>query len=140
MSRNRPKRVNQYRIDNEAFLQAKAGEEGVVVLDNGVIMQKLEEGSGTVHPRPASLVYVNYTGRLIDGTVFDTTDGQQLPALFRVRDLIIGWQIALLRMYEGDRYRIWIPVQCGYGSMKLPDIPAYSTLEFDLKLVKIAQI
>ena len=38
MSRNRPKRVNQYRIDNEAFLQAKAGEEGVVVLDNGVIM------------------------------------------------------------------------------------------------------
>lgn len=38
----------------------------------------------------------HYTGRLIDGTVFDSTEGEQLPALFRVRDLIMGWQIAQL--------------------------------------------
>ena len=140
MSRNKPKRVNQYRIDNENFLAVKAQEEGVIVLDNGVIIQILEKGHGTVHPKPGSLVYVHYTGSLIDGTVFDSTDGDPLPALFKVRDLIMGWQIALVRMYEGDKYRIWIPAKWAYGSLRQPDIPAWSTLEFDLELVKIAQV
>lgn len=137
MSRTKKPRVNQWKIDNENFLAAKAAEDGVIVLENGVIMQKLAEGRGSVHPKPSSLVYVHYTGRLIDGTVFDTTDGDPLPAYFRVRDLIMGWQIALLRMYDGDSYRVWIPAKWAYGSMKQPDIPAWSTLEFDLELVKI---
>ena len=138
MSHNKHPRVNQYKVDNEAFLEEKAKENGVTVLDNGVIMQRLEEGHGNVHPRPASLVYVHYTGRLIDGTQFDSSLGESLPALFKVRDLIMGWQIALTRMYEGDKYRIWIPAKYGYGSMKMDDIPAWSTLEFDLELIKIA--
>ena len=91
MSRTKKPRVNQWKIDNENFLAAKAAEDGVIVLENGVIMQKLAEGRGSVHPKPSSLVYVHYTGRLIDGTVFDTTDGDPLPAYFRVRDLIMGW-------------------------------------------------
>ena len=132
--------MNQWKLDNETFLAAKAQEEGVTVLDNGVIIQVLEKGHGTVHPKPGSLVYVRYTGRLIDGTVFDSTEGESLPALFKVRDLIMGWQIALVRMYEGDKYRIWIPAKWAYGSLRQPDIPAWSTLEFDLELVKIAQV
>lgn len=136
MSKKKPAKVNQWKLDNENFLQEKAKEDGVAVLENGVIMQKLESGGGNAHPKPSSLVYVNYTGRLIDGTVFDTTDGESLPALFRVRDLIMGWQIALLKMYDGDKYRIWIPAKWAYGSMKQPGIPAWSTLEFDLELVK----
>ena len=130
----------QWKLENEAFLTEKAKEEGVTVLDNGVIIQVLEKGHGTVHPKPGSLVYVRYTGRLIDGTVFDSMEGETLPALFKVRDLIMGWQIALTRMYEGDIYTIWIPAKWAYGSMRQPDIPAWSTLEFDLELVKIAQI
>lgn len=140
MGKNRKCRTNLYKIENEVFLERKAEEEGVTVLDNGVILQKLEAGRGTVHPRPGSIVYANYTGRLIDGTVFDTTEGQDLPALFKVRDLIVGWQIALVRMVEGDRYRIWIPAKWGYGGVRLDDIPAWSTLEFDLELVRIAQL
>ena len=141
MTRNRKNRTGcAYRQENEAFLAEKAKEEGVIVLDNGVIMKRTQNGSGTVHPKPGSLVYVRYTGRLIDGTVFDSTEGETLPALFKVRDLIMGWQIALTRMYEGDKYRIWIPAKWAYGSMRQPDIPAWSTLEFDLELVKIAQI
>ena len=132
--------MNQWKLDNETFLAAKAQEEGVTVLDNGVIIQVLEKGHGTVHPKPGSLVYVRYTGRLIDGTVFDSTEGESLPALFKVRDLIMGWQIALVRMCEGDKYRIWIPAKWAYGSLKQPDIPAWSTLEFDLELVKIASL
>lgn len=134
------RRFNKYKAENEAFLAAKASEDGVTVLDNGVILRRLEEGRGTVHPKPASVVYVNYTGRLIDGTVFDSTEGDSLPALFRVRDLIMGWQIALVRMHEGDRYEVTIPAKWAYGSMRAGDIPAHSTLIFDLTLVKIAQI
>ena len=140
MGKNRNGRANLYKIENEVFLERKVEEEGVTVLDNGVILQKLEAGRGTVHPRPGSIVYAHYTGRLIDGTVFDTTEGQDLPALFKVRDLIMGWQIALVRMVEGDRYRLWIPAKWGYGGVRLDDIPAWSTLEFDLELVRIAQL
>ena len=140
MTRKKPARVNQWKLDNETFLAAKAQEEGMTVLDNGVIIKVLEKGHGTVHPKPGSLVYAHYTGRLIDGKVFDSTEGESLPALFKVRDLIMGWQIALVRMYEGDKYRIWIPAKYGYGSVKMDDIPAWSTLEFDLELVKIAQL
>ena len=99
MSRKKPARVNQWKLDNEAFLAEKAKEEGVTVLDNGVIIQTLEKGHGSIHPRPGSLVYAHYTGRLVDGKVFDSTEGESLPALFRVRDLIMGWQIALVRMF-----------------------------------------
>lgn len=140
MSRTKHPKVNQYKIDNESFLETKASEEGVIALDNGVLMKRLAEGHGKVHPKTGSLVYVHYTGRLIDGTQFDSTQGESLPALFKVRDLIMGWQIALTRMYEGDSYRIWIPAKYGYGSVKMDDIPAWSTLEFDLELIKIASL
>lgn len=131
------KKTNAYKEANEAFLQEKAQEEGMVVLDNGVLYRVLEEGRGTRKPTPRSIVYVNYTGKLIDGTVFDTTDGQPLPALFVVGDLIMGWQIALTRMREGDKWEVIIPAKWGYGSMKMDDIPAHSTLVFELELVKI---
>ncbi|MCQ2119149.1 MAG: FKBP-type peptidyl-prolyl cis-trans isomerase [Bacteroidales bacterium] len=138
MGKNR--KPNQYKLENETFLDRKSWEEGVVELSSGVLARKLEQGSGTVSPGPSSLVYVRYTGRLIDGTVFDTTDGQDLPALFQVRQLIMGWQIALTRMHEGDIWEIYIPARWGYGSVRMDDIPAHSTLTFDLELVKIARL
>lgn len=136
MSR-KPNRVVQYRIENEKFLEQKAQEEGVAALDSGILLRQLQQGGGDKRPQLNSIVYVNYTGRLIDGTVFDSTEGQPLPACFRVRDLIVGWQAALLRMHAGDRYEIFIPARYGYGSMKLDGIPAWSTLCFNLELLKI---
>ena len=137
MQHKRNKRHNAYKEANEAFLQVKAQEEGMHVLDNGVMYRVLEEGRGTRCPKPSGIVYVNYTGRLIDGTVFDTTEGQPLPALFVVRELIMGWQIALTRMHEGDRWEVYVPAKWGYGAMALDGIPAHSTLIFELELVKI---
>ena len=133
----RIKHRNPYKEANEAFLQEKSREEGVVVLDNGVMYKILEEGHGTMRPSTRGIVYVHYTGRLIDGTVFDTTEGDSLPALFVVRDLIVGWQIVLTRMHEGDRWEVYIPAKWAYGSMKMGAIPAHSTLIFDMTLVKI---
>ena len=137
MAFHKKKKPNPYKEANEAFLQVKAQEDGMHVLDNGVMYRVLKEGSGTRKPSPRSIVYVHYTGRLIDGTVFDSTEGEQLPALFMVGDLIMGWQIALTRMHEGDKWEVFIPAKWGYGCMKMEDIPAHSTLIFEMELVKI---
>ena len=114
MQHRRNKKHNAYKEANEAFLQVKAQEEGMVVLDNGVMYKVLEQGHGTKKP-----------------------EGQPLPALFMVGDLIMGWQIALTRMHEGDKWEVYIPAKWGYGALKMDDIPAHSTLIFDLELVKI---
>jgi len=105
-----------------------------------ITVERRKEGHGAKRPSPSGVVYVNYTGRLIDGTVFDTTEGQPLPALFTVRDLIMGFQVALVRMREGDKLEVFIPAKWGYGSMKLDGIPAHSTLVFEIELVKIERV
>lgn len=135
--KKRPNRTALYKIANEKFLEQKAQEDGVKALESGILMRQLEVGTGDRCPQLNNIVFVNYTGRLIDGTVFDTTEGQPLPAYFRVRELIVGWQAALLRMHVGDKYEIFIPAKYGYGSMKLDGIPAWSTLCFELELLKI---
>ncbi len=131
-----PKKIKQYKIANEEFLAAKAAEQGVKVLDNGVILKQLEQGSGSVHPSPKSVVFVRYTGRLINGKVFDSNADAPLPACFILGQLIMGLQIALTRMVAGDRYEVTIPAQYGYGSRPAGDIPAYSTLVFEIQLIK----
>ena len=134
----------EYKRRNEEFLARMAQEEGVVELSSGVLARKLvcadRNSFSSPCPKPNSIVYVHDTGRLIDGKVFDTTEGDALPALFVVRDLIMGWQIALTRMHEGDKWEIYIPAKWGYGSFKQPDIPANSTLVFTLELVKIERL
>lgn len=133
------KNKNTYKEEQLEFLKQKAQEEGMIVLDSGVMYRWIERGSGGPFPKGSSIVYVNYTGRLTDGTVFDTTQGQRLPACFVVRTLIMGWQIALSKMHEGDRMEVFIPAQYGYGKTICGDIPAHSTLIFDLELLKIEQ-
>ena len=133
----KPNKASQYRIANEEFLSQKAQEEGIIALDSGILLRQLEKGAGDKRPQLNSVVFVHYTGRLIDGTVFDTTEGQPIPACFRVRELIVGWQAALLRMHAGDKYEVFIPAKYGYGSMKLDGIPAWSTLCFELELLKV---
>lgn len=126
-----------WKEENEGFLLRKASEEGVTVLDSGVILKPIRKGGGTKTPSPSGIVYVHYTGSLIDGTVFDSSRGEHLPALFVVRDLIMGWQIALVRMHEGDRYEVTIPAKWGYGAARMDGIPPHSTLIFDLELIRI---
>lgn len=132
----KPNKAVQYKIANEKFLEEKAKEEGIKALESGILMRQIEAGAGERRPDQNSIVFVRYTGRLIDGTVFDSTDGQELPACFRLRELIIGWQAALTKMHTGDIYEIFIPAKYGYGSMKMDGIPAHSTLIFTIELVK----
>lgn len=137
------KNKNFYRDANRDFLRLKAQEEGVTVLPSGAVYRWIKRGpivAGTPNSgfaRPSDIVYCHYTGRLIDGKVFDSTAGQPLPACFVVRDLIMGFQMALTRMRAGDEMEIAIPAEYAYGKQRAGDIPPHSTLIFDIEVVKV---
>ncbi len=112
-----------------------------------IAVQVLEEGTGSGCPMYTDSVYVNYRGRLIpstsypDGFVFDenyTGDynpATAYPAEFYVGSLVDGFTTALQYMHIGDIWRVYVPYQLGYGSVEYGNIPAYSTLIFDIALI-----
>ena len=81
---------------------------------------------------------MHYTGRLIDGTVFDSSVERGAPATFGVNQVIPGWVEALQLMSEGAEWQLYIPSELAYGSQGAgPVIGPHSTLIFDVKLIKI---
>ena len=105
----------------------------------------VEQGNGTEHP--LSSVSANYRGRLIptesysEGKIFDESYKGALnpetnkPVEFELSGVIAGWQTVLVHMTQGDIWRIYIPSGLGYGSTDKTDIPAHSTLIFEINLV-----
>lgn len=123
-----------YARDNLDWLTAKAAEPGVTPLPGGALYRVIASGDSSLpSPTLSSVVTVSYTGTTIDGHIFDTTEGTTPPA-FRLADLIAGWQTALTRMHPGDRWELYLPASLAYGRLSQPDIPADSTLIFDLTL------
>lgn len=127
-----------YKIKNEAFLSALRADENVKELPNGVLYRELQIGEGERMPKLHNIVTVHYSGRLINGRVFDDSRERGYPEAFRLRDVITGWQIALQHMRVGDRWEIYIPSSLGYGSRTSGPIPGNSTLIFDVELLGIA--
>lgn len=122
---------------NQAFLAAYDKKPGVVIKPDGLRYRILTNGFGR-RPRPIDYVTVYYTGKLINGKVFDgTEDG--MPVRFKVNSLIAGWSEALSLMKVGDRWEIVIPAKLGYGEAGTPDgsIPPNQTLVFELELKKV---
>ncbi len=131
----------EYIKANHAWLAAKSKEEGVVKVAPGVYAKVLAEGDASrACPTPGSIVTAHYTGRTIDGKTFDTSraDPDAVAPAFRVRDLIDGWQAALVKMRPGDRWELYVAAEAGYGSYSQPGIPGGSTLIFDIELVSVA--
>ena len=89
------------------------------------------------HPNPRSIVTAHYTGRTIDGQLFDSSRNGA-PLAVRLCDLIEGWIIALQQMCVGDKWEIYIPAEMGYGKVSQPGIPGGSTLIFEIELLGIA--
>lgn len=128
----------EYVERNRAWLEAKAAEPGVKLLDAGIYYKEIRRGSGKgPTPNRGSVVTVHYTGKTIGGKTFDSSRGGVAPA-FRLRDLIAGWVIALQKMHVGDRWEVYIPAEKGYGKSNQPGIPGGSTLIFDIELTGIA--
>ena len=99
---------------------------------SGLQYRVIAEGEGGT-PGEADIAFVTYTGRLPDGKVFDSNEGQQ-PAPFPVAEgaTIKGFSEGLKLMRKGGRYRLRIPPQLGYGEKGSGDIPPNSPLEFDI--------
>jgi FKBP-type peptidyl-prolyl cis-trans isomerase len=121
---------------NKAFIAAYAKRPGVQQRPSGLMYRSLHNGFG-VRPKPTDYVTVYYTGKLINGEVFDgTEDG--MPARFKVNSLIPGWAEALTMMRVNDRWEIVIPSNMGYGVHGAGDsIPPNQTLVFELELKKV---
>ena len=119
------------------FLAANAKKQGVQTTQSGLQYQILKPGIGP-SPKANSIVKVNYEGRLIDGTVFDSSIARNQAAEFQVSQVIQGWTEGLQLMKEGAEYRFFIPAQLGYGQIGSGDvIEPNSTLIFDIELIEI---
>ena len=121
----------------EAFLSENAKREGIKVTESGLQYEVLTEGNGAT-PAASDKVEVHYTGKLIDGTVFDSSVERGVPAMFGVTQVIPGWVEALQLMKEGDKWRLYIPSDLAYGSQGAGGIIGpNSTLIFDVELLRV---
>jgi FKBP-type peptidyl-prolyl cis-trans isomerase FklB len=121
----------------EKFLAENAKKEGVKTLPSGVQYKVLKEGNGAT-AADTSMVVVNYEGRLLDGTVFDSNKNHGGdPATFRVGQVIKGWQDALKAMPAGSEWEIYIPQELAYGANQQGNIPPFSTLIFKVELLEV---
>ena len=120
------------------FLANNAKQEGVVVTKSGLQYLVVKEGSGK-KPGPNDVVTVHYTGRLIDGTVFDSSVERGEPATFAVGQVIAGWVEGLQLMSEGAAYRLFIPSELAYGEHGTGPIQPNSALIFDVQLIKVGK-
>jgi FKBP-type peptidyl-prolyl cis-trans isomerase FkpA len=126
------------RDEGAAFLAANRTQKGVLTTPSGLQYMVLREGSG---PRPmaSDTVRVNYEGKLLDGTVFDSSYERGEPAEFPLNRVIAGWTEGLALMPVGAKYRFWIPSDLAYGaSGSPPKIGPNAALTFDVELLGIA--
>ena len=127
----------EYKLKNKEYLIELSQKEGVKSLPNGVLYEIIKEGSGEGKVTARSIVTCHYCGSLITGKVFDDSWQRGIPEAFRVNELIPGFQTALCAMHKGDYWRVYIPYQEGYGTKRDDDIPAFSTLIFEIELIAI---
>lgn len=121
----------------KAFLQKNAKKPGIKTTKSGLQYLVLKEGKGK-SPSANSNVRVHYEGRLIDGTVFDSSIARQQPVDFRTTQVITGWTEGLQLMKVGAKYRFFIPADLAYGQIGSGDIiEPNSTLIFDIELLEI---
>ena len=126
-----------YKKENEAWLANNAKKEGFKTLPSGLQYKVLVEGKGAV-PKDSDRVVVKYEGRLIDGTVFDSSYRRDPQTnTFRCDEVIKGWTQALTMMPVGSKWEVCIPQELAYGARQAGQIKPYSTLIFTVELVNI---
>ena len=126
------------REQGNAFLARNKTEKGVVTTASGLQYMVLRQGSGE-RPTPSSKVRVNYEGKLLDGTVFDSSYQRGEPVEFGLNQVIQGWSEGVSLMPVGTKYRFWIPSNLAYGPNGMPQggIGPDATLTFDVELMGI---
>lgn len=119
------------------WLEKNLEEEGVKKLVGELQYKVIESGDGG-SPGPSDTVKVHYTGKLINGNVFDSSVKRGEPAQFVVGQVIKGWQMALQKMKVGDKWMLYIPSELGYGDRGSPPvIGPNEVLIFEVELLEI---
>jgi FKBP-type peptidyl-prolyl cis-trans isomerase FkpA/FKBP-type peptidyl-prolyl cis-trans isomerase FklB len=122
---------------SDDFLTQNATNDDVVVLDSG-LQYKVEVAGEGAQPGSTDQVLVHYEGRLVDGTVFDSSYQRGAPISFGLNQVIPGWTEGLQHMREGGKHELYIPYQLAYGEAGIPGtIPAKATLIFTVELLQV---
>lgn len=121
---------------NADFLTANAKLKDVKTTESGLQYRVIKQGTGAV-ATDSTEVEVNYEGKLIDGTVFDSSYKRGQSATFRPTQVIKGWTEALKMMPEGSVYELFIPYDLAYGERGNQGIPPFATLIFKVELIKV---
>lgn len=133
--------VDIKRLPGRNFLNRNANEDGVVVLPSGLQYKIVKKaGKGGEKAKISDTVKVHYTGKLTDGTIFDSSKQSGEPSEFPVNKVIKGWIEGLQLMEPGDQFTFYIPTELGYGDRGAGSkIPPYAALVFDIELIEIVK-
>ncbi len=125
------------RAEGEQFLAENGKKENVKTTASGLQYVVEKEGAGA-QPTAEDEVTVHYTGKLLNGQVFDSSVNRGEPATFPLNRVIPGWTEGVQLMKEGAKYTFFIPSDLAYGPQGVPGaIPPHSTLIFDVELIKV---
>lgn len=123
--------------EGKIFLAENAKKSDIITTKSGLQYQILQQGTGK-SPKLTSTVKVNYEGRLIDGTVFDSSIARNHPVEFKLNQVISGWTEGVQTMKEGGKSRFFVPSNLAYGDVGAGDaIGPNSTLIFDIELLEV---
>jgi len=123
--------------EGKNFLAENAKKPDIITTKSGLQYQVLQQGAGK-SPKLTSTVKVNYEGRLIDGTVFDSSIARNHPVEFKLNQVISGWTEGVQTMKEGGKSRFFVPSNLAYGDVGAGDtIGPNSTLIFDIELLEV---
>lgn len=124
------------RLEGEKWLDENAQKEGVVTTASGLQYKVLTQGEGK-KATADNMVEVHYEGRLLDGTIFDSSYQRGQTASFKPTQVIKGWTEALQMMPEGSTWELYIPYNLAYGERGNRNIPPYSTLIFKVQVIAV---
>ena len=135
-AKNMEEQYGPLKKKGEEWMAANAKKAGVKTLPSGVQYKGIKEGNGAM-PKDTSLVTVNYEGRLIDGTVFDSSYKRGQAVDLRANQVIKGWTEALVHMPAGSVWEVYIPQELAYGEREQGQIKPYSPLVFKIELISV---
>lgn len=139
MNDAKERQVQAQKAAGAAFLKENSQKPGVITLPSGLQYRVLREGNGPVATTDDEVV-VKYEGRLIDGTVFDSSyTRKEQTNKFKPTQVIKGWTEALTLMPQGSMWELYIPENLAYGNRQAGQIPPYSTLIFKVELEEVVK-
>lgn len=126
--------------EGAAFLAENATKEGVNTTESGLQYKVLKEGTGAKPASPTARVKVHYEGRLLNGSIFDSSYKRGEPITFGLNQVIRGWTEGVQLMSIGSKYELYIPYELAYGERGAgQSIPPYATLIFVVELLDIEE-